>query len=380
MKSYKQQWSSFDHQMMALALRLAEQGQYTARPNPMVGSVIVKDGQIIGQGFHQKAGEGHAEINALAEAAENAKGATCYVTLEPCAHVGKTGACADALVKAGVSEVVVAINDPNPLVAGKGLEKLQTAGIKTSVGLLREQALELNKGFFKKFEKGLPKVSLKLAMSLDGRTALANGESKWITGPQARNDVQKLRARQDAIITGIGTQMSDNPSMTCRAEDASDWFNKQYKFEQPRRILLDSKARAVLTDKFFQNHPNDSVSESVWWVTDKKDVALSSMSANLEHIELLDKSSLLQLLRLCADRGFNQVLVEAGHQLAGSFIAEGLVDEIIVYIAPKLMGNNAMGLLELNVESMKNCPPLKLIDIRQLGDDLRLTYVPLSLN
>jgi diaminohydroxyphosphoribosylaminopyrimidine deaminase/5-amino-6-(5-phosphoribosylamino)uracil reductase len=366
--------------MMAQALRLAEQGQYTARPNPMVGCVIVKDGHIIGQGFHRKAGEEHAEINALAEAGDNAKGATCYVTLEPCAHVGRTGACADALVKAGVAKVIAAINDPNPLVAGKGFEKLETAGIETSAGLLSAQALELNQGFIKKFEQGLPKVSLKLAMSLDGRTALANGESKWITGPQARNDVQKLRARQDAIITGIGTQMADNPSMTCRAEDASQWFNEQYKFEQPRRILLDSKARAVLTDKFFQQHPNDTNSDSVWWMTEQRETALSSMAADYEHIKLLDKCSLSQLLKSCADSGFNQVLVEAGHQLSGAFIEEGLVDEIIVYVAPKLMGNNAMGLLALNVESMKNCPPLKLIDVRQLGDDLRLTYIPLSLN
>jgi diaminohydroxyphosphoribosylaminopyrimidine deaminase/5-amino-6-(5-phosphoribosylamino)uracil reductase len=373
----KESWSKTDYQMMALALRLAQRGEYTARPNPMVGCVLVKNGSVVGKGWHKKSGEAHAEVNALIEAGEKAEGATCYVTLEPCSHVGKTGACAEALIKSGVTEVIAAINDPNPQVSGNGFQRLEQAGIKVSVGLLRDQAELINQGFFAKFTQRKPKVTVKLAMSMDGRTALADGKSQWITGSAARMDVQRLRAKQDAIITGIGTQMNDNPSMTCRSDGDSKWFSSLYKFEQPRRILLDSSAKAELTDKFFLDDPLDAAANSVWWVNDSPAAKEKLKQTNRPNVKLVEKKSIQHLLTQCADEGFNQVLVESGHQLAGAFLAENLVDEIIVYMAPKLMGTDAMGLFDISVATMQDCPALRLTNVRQLGDDIRLTYQPI---
>lgn len=359
---------------MALALQLAEKGQYTARPNPMVGCVIVKKGEIVGQGWHQKFGEPHAEINALQQAGDDAKDSTCYVTLEPCSHTGKTGPCAEALVQVGISRVVVAMEDPNPKVSGKGFDILSQAGITVECGLLKEQAQQLNRGFISKFERRRPWISIKLAMSLDGRTALTDGSSKWITGPEARLDVQKLRAKQDAILTGIGTLKSDNPSMTVRAEERHSneehqgWFNQLDSFQQPTRILLDRNAEASLDSKFFnQDAP-------VWWVTNGPDAEQKLKQVERETTQILRHSSLKKLSEYCAQQGMNQLLVESGHRLAGQFFQQNLVDEVIVYIAPKLMGNDAFGLFDLQIDKMSQCPELRLKDIRQLGDDIRLIY------
>lgn len=362
-------WSDFDYQTMALALRLAKQGQYTARPNPMVGSVITQGEQIVGEGWHQKSGQAHAEINALKMAGKKATGATCYVTLEPCAHTGKTGPCAVALVEAGVAKVIAAMKDPNPMVAGKGFEILQAAGIEVEYGLLEQQAVALNPAFISAMQRKRPWVTCKLAMSLDGRTALANGASKWITGAAARADVQKLRARQDAIITGIGTVKADNPSLNIRSEDTgaelNNWFEKSQKlgFEQPDRVLLDRKGLAPAESKIF------NPGAKVIWITDK------TVADSKTNIQLLKTNSDLEAMLVELNRmGINSVLVEAGHKLAGEFLKAGLIDELVVYQAPKLMGNQGKGLFELNVETMDKVQGLKLMDLTPVGDDIRLTY------
>ncbi len=264
-------WTTQDCQMMARALQLAKKGKYTARPNPQVGSVLVKDGKIIGEGYHQTFGQAHAEINALKMAGNEAKGATCYVTLEPCAHTGKTGPCSQALVDAGVKRVVAAMADPNPQVAGKGFKILQDAGIKVEFGLMQSQAQNLNSGFISQMTRKRPWVTCKLAMSVDGRTALANGESKWITGSAARADVQKLRAKQDAIITGIGTLLADDPSLNIRLEDSGypqdQWLikAKEKGFKPPVKILLDTQAKAPLKSKLFIKDKESTTEKQVIW-------------------------------------------------------------------------------------------------------------------
>lgn len=369
-------WLSIDHQIMSLALQLAKKAQYTARPNPMVGCVLVQGEKIVGQGWHQKWGQAHAEVNALKQAGDKAKDATCYVTLEPCAHVGKTGSCAQALIDAGVSRVVVAMEDPNSKVSGKGFQMLNAAGIRVECGLLESQALQLNRGFVSRFTHKRPWVTCKLAMSLDGRTALADGTSQWITGSSARAEVQKLRARQDAIITGIGTVLSDNPSLTVRSPEAAfeldNWFEKanQIGFKQPARVLLDRQGRAEASAKLF----NDDA--DVYWFSDNfKTVDEPELNQKKSHIKRMPSfESLLPLLNFLAEKEVNQVLVEAGHKLAGAFLQQGLIDELIIYMAPKLMGNSGQGLFELNVTKMLDAPQLKLKDIRQLGEDIRLTY------
>jgi len=356
---------------MALALQLAKKGQYTARPNPMVGCVIVKNGQVVGQGWHENFGKAHAEINAIQQAGEHAKDATCYVTLEPCSHVGQTGACAKILCEAGISKVIAAMQDPNPQVSGSGFQLLENAGIEVSSGLLEQQARDLNRGFIARFEKNKPWVTVKLAMSLDGRTALADGSSKWITGAAARLDVQKLRARQDAIITGIGTLLADDPSLTVRGDGQQDWFSSLKNFKQPTRILLDRKGQASKKHKLFNKDA------SCWWITSNEKIVESNQHTN---IKVIRETKLEKLVNLCATKGMNNILIEAGHKLAGQFLKQNLVDEIIIYQAPKLMGNSAKGLFDLDVEKMSECLSLTLKDIRQFGDDLRLIYYPKIVN
>ncbi len=379
------QWSEQDHRYMAEAIQLAKKGEYTARPNPMVGCVIVKDGQVVGRGWHQAFGFAHAEVNALKQAGEQARGATCYVTLEPCSHVGKTGACAEALKNAKVAKVIAAMQDPNPQVSGNGIKTLQQAGIETQVGLLQQQARHLNPGFISHFERQRPFVTVKLAMSLDGRTALENGDSQWITGSDARADVQHLRAQQDAIITGIGTQQADNPSLTARLDFSRLSAEVEAHFQQPLRVLIDRKGKAKLTDKFFQlNAPQSHAIErpesadiwqgkQVWWMT-LSDQATNLSSKDYSHIHCESTTAISEVLQALSARGANRVLIEAGHRLAGSFLQLGLVDQLVVYMAPKLMGNKAMGLFELNIDEMSRCIPLKLSDIRQFGDDIRFRY------
>lgn len=369
-------WSAQDHRFMALALQLAQKAEFSARPNPMVGCVIVKNGQIIGQGWHQNFGEEHAEINALNQAGDKAKGATCYVTLEPCAHVGKTGACAVALVEAGVNLVIAAMKDPNPAVCGNGFKLLEDVGISTSVGLLENQARQINRGFISRFERKRPWVTVKLAMSLDGRTALENGTSQWITGAESRADVQKLRAKQDAIITGSGTQSTDNPSLTARIDFDADDNVSEKSFRQPLRVLLDRNAKANLSDKFFAIDQRQTNHKNVWWVSQSglaQEKLNGSPAKNIRLIESLGLEAIL--LELSTDE-VNHVLVEAGHQLAGQFLKQGLVDELVIYMAPKLMGSNALGLFQLDVGKMDECPELELISLRQFGNDIRLVYQP----
>lgn len=369
-------WSGIDIQMMSLALQLAEKGQYTARPNPMVGCVITQNTfnnspQIVAKGWHQKSGQAHAEVNALKEAGEKSVGATCYVTLEPCSHTGKTGPCARALIKAGVSKVIASMLDPNPKVAGKGFQMLIDAGIEVEYGLLEKQARVLNRGFISRFERNRPWLTCKLAMSLDGRTALQNRASKWITGSASRADVQKLRARQDAIITGSGTVLADNPSLTIRRDDSlprvTNWFDKACDngFEQPARVLLDRQRSVDQSAKIFNQDAD------VYWIGDE----FQKLQGNSEKIHHLSSfSSLFELLEYFSVAGMNNLLLESGHRLAGEFLKLGLIDELIVYMAPKLMGDRAMGLFDLNVQSMLQTPHLKLQDLRQFDEDIRLTY------
>lgn len=372
--SQPSKFSSIDAQMMARALRLAERGGVLARPNPRVGCVLWRDGQIVGEGFHQCFGEAHAEINALAQAGERAKGATAYVTLEPCAHTGKTGPCAKALIEAGVTKVVCAMRDPNPKVDGGGFKLLEQAGIEVTYGLMEREAVALNRGFIMRMTQGRPLVRLKMAISVDGRTAMASGESQWITGPAARSDVQLWRARSDAIITGSGTLALDNPSLNVRLDELPSPMSDADKsrFRQPLRILIDRRARANLKQVFFQ------IPSPIWWVGE------TDVQERLpEHIERKvipgsGESCLNQLLKLCASNECNEILLEAGSVLAGEFLKAGLVDELVVYMASKLMGSDGRPLARLPLTSMEQAVNLTLNDCRMIGNDLRLIYHPAS--
>lgn len=360
-------FSAADHQFMSRALQLAERGLYSTDPNPRVGCVLVSDGQIIGEGFHIRAGEGHAEVNAL-KAAGDAQGATAYVTLEPCSHQGKTPPCAKALIAAGVSEVISAMEDPNPEVAGNGHRLLEAAGITSRTGLLQSQAEALNPGFIKRMKTGLPFVRIKLAMSLDGRTAMASGESQWITGPAARQDVQRLRARSSAIITGSGTLVADNPALTVREEQLGHPVERQ-----PLRVVADSLLKTP-SDALILRQPGETLifhrSE------DRRAIdSLAATGATLIKLKELKPHDLLQWL--AKERQCNEVLIEAGATLAGSFTHEGLVDEWRVYIAPTLMGHQARPLFALpGMDFMDQQIRLKQTDLRMIGDDIRITLQP----
>ena len=351
---------------MACALQLARRGLYTTQPNPRVGCVVVKDGQIIGEGWHQRAGEGHAEVNALA-AAGNAVGATLYVTLEPCSHQGRTPPCCEQVIDAGIGQVVAAMEDPNPQVAGRGFARLSEAGIEVISGVLETQARELNPGFIKRMESGLPWVRCKLAMSLDGRTAMASGESQWITGAAARADVQRLRARSSAIVTGIGTVLQDDPSLTVRAEQLGLENAEQIATQQPLRVVLDSSLQMPPNAKLL------GLPGKVLIVTANKQV---QPPANAEVMLLPGADGRIDLRRLLqnlAERESNEVLVEAGSALAGAFVQQGLVDELIVYMAPKLLGDAARPLLGLpGLEHMSDQIGLEITDLRSIGSDIRI--------
>lgn len=369
-----------DSLYMARAIQLAKQGLYTTQPNPRVGCVIVKDGQIVGEGFHARAGQPHAEVFALRQAGEQAQGATTYVTLEPCAHFGKTPPCANALVQANVARVVMASLDSNPLVAGKGQAILESAGIKTTVSILESEAKALNVGFFRRMQGGLPYVRLKTAASLDGRTAMQSGESKWITGADARRDVQKLRAQSGAIITGIGTVLADNPSLTVRPDDWLDWHYGEV--VQPLRVIMDSQLRIPLDAQILQTagaivvtqqaltHPTAQALQAqgvdVWSMTPPLNLGGGREAGIIPVV--------LQKLAAC---GVNEVLVEAGATLAGAFIQANLVDELIVYLAPTLLGSHARPMFNLPLSQMAQQHRLRQIDMRIIGEDIRLTFKPL---
>ncbi|MEH6501016.1 MAG: bifunctional diaminohydroxyphosphoribosylaminopyrimidine deaminase/5-amino-6-(5-phosphoribosylamino)uracil reductase RibD [Pseudoalteromonas distincta] len=366
-----------DSRMMARALQLAYKGLYTTEPNPRVGCVLVLQGEVVGEGWHVQAGEGHAEVNALAQAGSRARGATAYVTLEPCSHTGKTPPCAEALIEAGVARVVAAMQDPNPLVSGKGLARLQEAGVEVECGLLEVEARALNPGFIKRMQTGMPFVRIKLAMSLDGRTAMANGESQWITGPDARADVQRLRARSGAVISGADAVLQDDSALTVRAAELGlpEAEAAAAAARQPLRVLIDGRLRVPLENRLFREAGPLLVAcrllrGRVQGYVFAGAELLTLPDAAQEHVDL---KALLQEL---AKRGCNEVLVESGASLAGAFLNAGLVDEIVVYMAPRLLGSRARPLLELPFDNMAEAMQLDVTDMRVVGRDWRITARP----
>jgi diaminohydroxyphosphoribosylaminopyrimidine deaminase / 5-amino-6-(5-phosphoribosylamino)uracil reductase len=368
-------FSPADFEFMAHAFRLAERGLYTTMPNPRVGCVLVKAGQVIAEGWHERAGEAHAEINALRSVGESARGATAYVSLEPCSHTGKTGPCAQALVDAGIARLVYAMEDPNPLVSGDGIAMIRAAGIQVDGPLLEDGARALNPGFVRRMERKLPYVRCKMAMSLDGRTAMASGESKWITGPKARADVQRLRAQSCAIISGVDSILQDNASLTVRVDELDLPNAEAAAAKQPLRVILDSHLRTPRTALMFKQ------STPILLVHNGK-VDAEKLHDWPEFVELLalpgkdERIDLSALLRELARRQCNEVLVEAGATLAGSFLRRGLLDEILIYVAPKLMGSNALPLFNLPLDTMSASLALKIKDIRAVGRDWRITATP----
>jgi diaminohydroxyphosphoribosylaminopyrimidine deaminase/5-amino-6-(5-phosphoribosylamino)uracil reductase len=355
---------------MARALQLAERGLYTTDPNPRVGCVLVKDGAVVGEGWHERAGGPHAEINALRQAGAQAAGATAYVTLEPCSHHGRTPPCSDALIAAGVVRVVAAMQDPNPRVAGSGLQALQQAGIETSCGVLAAGAAALNPGFVKRMRSGLPWVRCKLAMSLDGRTAMASGESQWITGPDARRDVHRLRARASAILTGIGTVLADDPALTVRLEEPASTA-----VLPPLRVVLDSQLR-MPADAQLLGLPGETL--LLTGVAAPQHARLQRAGVTLATLPLqAGRLDLVAVLQHLGALQLNEVHVEAGATLCGALLQAGLVDELVIYMAPHLLGADARGLVALpGLEQMAQRINLKLTDMRAVGDDWRITASP----
>lgn len=355
-------FSAVDHGNMARALQLAERGLWTTSPNPRVGCVLLKDGVVVGEGWHEKVGEPHAEVHALRAAGDKARGATAYVTLEPCSHFGRTPPCAEALIGAGVARVVAAMTDPNPLVAGKGLAMLQAAGIETASGLLENEARELNIGFVSRMTRGRPWLRLKAAASLDGKTALNNGVSQWITGPEARRDGHRWRARACAVLTGIGTVRDDDPQLSVRDVETT---------RQPLRVVVDSRLETPLTARILQGGP-----VLIAGAVDSPEKAALLRSTGVEVVILPNASGKVELKDLLDElgrRGINEVHAEAGFKLNGSLLREGLVDELLLYLAPCLIGHDASGLFNLpELLSLDGKRQVKIRDLRQLGEDIRL--------
>lgn len=364
-----------DHRHMARALRLAERGLYTTDPNPRVGCVLVRGGEVVGEGWHERAGGPHAEVHALRAAGERARGATAYVTLEPCCHHGRTPPCSDALIAAGVARVVAALRDPNPRVDGGGLAQLEAAGIETRSGLLAAESEALNPGFVSRMRRGRPYVRCKLAMSLDGRTAMASGESKWITGAAARADVQRLRARSSALVTGVGTALADDPSLTARPEELAAGS-----LRQPLRVVLDTRLRlpahATLLAQpgrtLVLTAHNDAGSRA----------ALERAGAEVAQVAAGDGGvDLGAAMQVLAARELNEVLLESGAVLAGAFLRAGLIDELLIYMAPVLMGDGARGLFHLpGLERMEQKIGLEIRDVRRIGNDWRILAAPVRNN
>lgn len=351
-----------DARFMAEAFRLAWRGLGSTDPNPRVGCVLVRDGKIVGRGYHIQDGHGHAEANALADAGESARGATAYVTLEPCSFRGRTPSCASALVTAGVTRVVAAATDPHPRNQGAGFEILRQAGITVETGVLESEATGLNPGLALRYVESRPFVRLKLAMSLDGRTALANGESQWITGPEARQDVQRLRARSMAIVTGVQTVIDDDPSLTVRADELSGLAHPDVAVSRRRPVyVLDPNNRAPANLRLRSN-------PDATWVTLADDLP---MAINDGH----GRIDLRAFLAWLATEGeCNEVLFECGATLGGALVAQDLVDELVVYVAPKLMGADARALLQLpEIDTMGAVKTMQISDVRQVGTDVRLT-------
>jgi len=364
-------FSSADYAHMSRALQLAKRGVYSTDPNPRVGCVIVKDAKSIGEGWHVRAGEEHAEVNALREAGANVQGATAYVTLEPCSHFGRTPPCSQALIDAGVIRVVIAMTDPNPQVAGQGVQQLSDAGIQVEVGLLEGQAEALNPGYLKRMRDGRPWVRCKLAMSVDGRTAMASGESQWITSAAARDDVHRLRARSGAILTGSGTVISDNPSMTARGTEAAQ------RNEQPLRVIVDSELKASPQSAIFRQEGVVRIFTLADCAANRQK-ALQDVGAEVVMLPARDsRVDLTAVMHELAESQVNEVLVEAGAGLAGALLQAKLLDEIVIYMAPKLMGDTARGLFELpGLEKMSQSMALHIDEVRKVGVDWRFTIRP----
>ena len=363
-----------DELYMARALKLAARGRFTTHPNPNVGCVIVKDGEIVGEGFHYRAGEPHAEVHALRMAGEKAQGATAYVTLEPCSHHGRTPPCCEALIAAGVSRVVAAMQDPNPQVAGRGLYRLQQEGVDVSHGLMMNEAEALNKGFLKRMRTGFPWIQLKMGASLDGRTAMASGESQWITSPQARRDVQRLRAQSHAILTSSATVLADDPALTVRWDELNADTQALYPQEnlrQPLRIVIDSQNRVTP-----QHRIVEQAGETLFARTREDERQWPENVRTLLVPEHNGRLDLVVLMMLLGKQQINSIWVEAGSTLAGALLEAGLVDELIVYIAPKLLGSDARGLCVLpGLEKLEQAPHFKLNEIRHVGPDICLHLV-----
>jgi diaminohydroxyphosphoribosylaminopyrimidine deaminase/5-amino-6-(5-phosphoribosylamino)uracil reductase len=351
---------------MARALQLARRGLYTTDPNPRVGCVLVQGGTVVGEGWHERAGEPHAEIHALAQAGAAARGATAYVTLEPCCHHGRTPPCSAALIEAGVARVVAAMQDPNPRVAGMGLAALAQAGIAVQEGVLAAAAERLNRGFVRRMRTGLPWVRIKLAMSLDGRTALASGESRWITGAAARADVQHLRARSSAILTGIGTVLADDPSLNVRLDAGT--------VRQPLRVVLDSKLQLPPTARLLSLPGKTVVLAAEGDARRSAALTAESTSVVLLPMQADKRVSLDAVLRFLGEQECNEVHVEAGPTLCGALLQAGLVDELVIYLAPHLLGDTARGLFSLpGLDRMDQRIALEIADIRAVGADWRIT-------
>ncbi|GGX56144.1 bifunctional diaminohydroxyphosphoribosylaminopyrimidine deaminase/5-amino-6-(5-phosphoribosylamino)uracil reductase RibD [Saccharospirillum salsuginis] len=362
-----------DAYWMAKALRLAEKGLNTTSPNPRVGCVIVRDGRLVGEGYHERAGTPHAEVHALAKAGDAARGATAYVTLEPCSHHGRTPPCAEALIEAGVGRVVAAIEDPNPQVGGRGLALLEEAGIATRAGVLAEDAETLNRGFLKRMRTGHPWLTLKMASSLDGATALASGESQWITGPEARQDVQLGRARSCAILTGVGTVLTDDPSLNVRLPDVT---------RQPDRIVLDTRLRTSAEARLFKSNGRVRILHGPQADADSA-ARLGQVGADLTQLPLESTTGQLDLRALMdwlGEQGYNEIWVEAGAILAGSLLKTGLIDELLLYQAPKLLGANVRPLLDWSIPSLAQAVQLVPVDTRQIGADLRWRLRPVTVS
>jgi len=377
-------FSITDREHMAHAIALADRARYTPDPNPRVGCVIVNaSGEVVGEGWHQFAGEGHAEVHALNDAGDKAEGGTAYVTLEPCSHQGRTPPCCDALIDAKLARVVVAMMDPNPQVAGQGISRMQQAGIDVAHGLLTAEAEALNPGYLLRMCEGRPYVRCKLAMSVDGRTAMANGESKWITSPQARADVHLMRARSSAILTGSGTVLADDPSMTVRIEAENDEFSEQQlralkRRQPPLRVIIDSQLKTPLTAGIFS--PANTTKIFAASSADKEKInALQAKGVDVATLPATQSGQLdlAEVLKSLAAEQINEVMVEAGAGLAGALLAAHCVDELVIYMAPKLMGDNARGLLHLPaLANMSDAIGLEIKDIRAIGPDWRITAIP----
>ena len=363
------EFSASDQLFMAQALELAAKGQYSAKPNPCVGCVIVKDGQVVGQGWHRQAGEPHAEVHALAEAADSARGATAYVTLEPCSHHGRTPPCADALLKAGLARVVVAMQDPNPLVSGQGVERLRKAGVEVAVGLLQQQAEVLNEAFCHKMISGKPLIIGKVAMSLDAKTAMASGESQWITGAESRQDVHRLRARSDLIITGIATVLADDPRLTARDGLAG------LAVKHARIVVLDSQLRMPLDAALLTTDTEVTVLTSC--ADESKIQALGAAGCQVVVLSSDDdgRVDLAAVNAWLSEQAINSVMLEAGAVLNGALLKAGLLDELVVYMAPSVLGVDARSAFDIaGIDRLADKVQLALLTVDVLGQDIKLKY------